>query len=386
MVSCAKLFNDTGIDFELHMGRAIALARRVITVTPNPRVGCVIVNDSNEILGEGWHQAPGQAHAEINAMQNVGDRLRGATVFVTLEPCAHQGKTPPCADALVKAAVKTVVIASLDPFPQVSGRGVQKLQAAGIQVIHLDEFEERARAVNAGYFKRLFTGLPYVRCKLAMSLDGRTAAANGESKWITGTAARAEVQALRASSCAIITGINTVLEDDPSLSLRSAELTLDTQERANNPYALGRQPLRVICDSQLRTPLSARILQSPGNVKIMSCKTSRNYPANVEIIQLARTAAGVSPVAVLESLAASGTVNEVLLEAGPTLSGAFLQAGVIDELILYIGEKLLGDQGLPLFRLPGLETIAQQLQLQFTDVRRVGDDLRIIARLKASSS
>jgi diaminohydroxyphosphoribosylaminopyrimidine deaminase / 5-amino-6-(5-phosphoribosylamino)uracil reductase len=382
MTSVASVLNDSGIDFELHMRRAISLATRVLTTTPNPRVGCVIVNAANEVLGEGWHRAPGSPHAEVNALLDAGGRARGSIAFVTLEPCAHFGRTPPCADALIDAGVKTVVLASLDPFPQVAGKGMQKLQAAGIEVIHLKEFDSRAKAVNAGYFKRLTRGLPFLRCKLAMSLDGRTAAANGESRWISGPEARAEVQRLRAGSCAIVTGINTVLSDDPSLSLRSAELAMDEEELQENSFALQRQPIRVICDSRLRTPCDAKILQLPGRVKIMTTQVTADFPDNVDVVSLPAVEAGVDPRAVLESLASTGEINEVLLEAGPTLSGAFLQAGLVDELIVYVAEKLLGDRGLPLFRLPGLEAIAHQLQLGFRDVRRVGNDVRIIASIK----
>ena len=378
------------IDFELHMRHALQLAQNVLTTTPNPRVGCVIVaaQGDNLVVGEGWHQRPGAAHAEVNALSQAGGQAKGSTVFVSLEPCAHHGRTPPCAEALIEAGVSKVVIAALDPFPEVAGKGVAKLEDAGIEVIHLVDFEQRARALNAGYFKRLTRGLPYVRCKLAMSLDGRTAAANGESKWISGQQARTEVQRMRAASCAVITGVNTVLEDDPSLTIRSDELDLTEEEREQNPFVLARQPLRVVMDSRLRTPERARLLQLPGSTKLFGCvKSESHYPGDTEIICLENEEGDggrVDPASVLELLASKFAVNEVLLEAGPTLSGAFVQAGLVDELIVYICGKLLGSNGRPLMDLPGLQSMSDQIEMTISSISRIGDDCRIIATFKSA--
>lgn len=376
-----------GIDYPLHMRRALQLAQEVFTTAPNPRVGCVVVAErgDNEVVGEGWHQRPGAEHAEINALAMAGELARNATVFVTLEPCAHHGKTPPCTDALIDAGVRRVVIATLDPYPEVAGRGVACLEEAGIEVIHLADFEARARALNPGYFKRLIEGRPFVRCKLAMSLDGRTAAANGESKWISGPQARADVQRMRASSCAIITGINTVLQDDPGLTVRADELELTAREREHNAFALTRQPMRVVLDSTLRLPADARLLQQPGVTRVFTHATGqRAFPGQTEVITLPAGGAvpgRVAPAAVLDLLAARYAVNEVLLEAGPTLSGAFVQAGLVDELTVYVAGKLLGSQGLPLLELPGLQTMSDRIELTITSLTRVGEDCRIVASI-----
>ena len=377
------------IDCELHMRRALSLAENVLTTTPNPRVGCVLVNAENEIIGEGWHQIPGSAHAEINAIANAGEQAKKALAFISLEPCAHQGKTPPCAGALIAAGIGKVFIATLDPNRKVAGKGVEILENAGIEVVHLNDFEQRARDINPGYMKRMTKGLPYVRCKLAMSLDGRTAAANRESKWITGTDARAEVQKLRAESCAVITGINTVLQDDPAMTVRHDELNLSDAEIEKNQFALNRQPMRVILDSSLRTPIQARILHQSGDLKIITtgfASESEDYPANTEVISVEEDrnndiAKGrVDLGSVLELLASRFMINEVLLEAGPELSGAFVRAGLVDELVLYIGGKLLGSNGLPLMELPGLGSMSEQIKLDVQDVKKIGNDCRIIAR------
>lgn len=377
-------------DYELHMRHALQLAENVLTTTPNPRVGCVIVaaRGDNLVVGEGWHQRPGSGHAEVNALAGTGELARGGTAFVSLEPCSHHGKTPPCVEALIRAGVKRVVIAALDPFPEVAGRGVARLEEAGVEVIHLTDFEQRARAINAGYFKRFTVGLPFVRCKLAMSLDGRTAAANGESKWISGSEARREVQRLRAASCAIITGVDTVLLDDPSLTVRSGELALPEAQRQYNEFALSRQPLRVVMDSNLRTPESARLLQQPGSTRLF-CRTNdrRHYPGDTEIINLGPVKGDhgrVDPASVLESLASKFSVNEVLLEAGPTLSGSFVQAGLVDELTIYIAGKLLGNEGRPLMELPGLQSMSDQIGMTIKSVSKVGDDCRVVAAFGAS--
>ncbi len=378
------------IDYELHMRHALQLAETVLTTTPNPRVGCVVVaaRDNNLVVGEGWHQQPGTAHAEVNALAQAGQRAAGSTVFVSLEPCAHHGKTPPCVEALIEAQVGRVVIASLDPYPEVAGRGVAALEAAGIEVIHLTDFEQRATSLNAGYFKRLTTGRPFVRCKLAMSLDGRTAAASGESKWISGPQARAEVQRLRASSCAIITGVDTVLQDNPALTVRHDELQLTEEQRQRNTFALARQPLRVVLDSRLRTPLEAQLLKQPGATRLFTVVNPEiEFPGDTEVVRITghgRWGDRVDPGAVLESLASSQNINEVLLEAGPTLSGAFVQAGLVDELIIFVAGKLLGSDGRPLMELPGLESMSDQIAMNISSISRVGDDCRIVATFNSA--
>ena len=272
------------IDWPVYMRRAIDLARQAINTSSNPRVGCVLVTNQ-EIVGEGWHIAIGEDHAEIMALKQAGDRSASSIAFVSLEPCSHTGRTGPCSDALIHAGVSQVVIASIDPNPAVAGSGVEKLVAAGIPVTQLIDFDSLARAATPGYFKRREQGIPYVRCKLAMSLDGRTALANGQSKWISGPASRSDVQRLRAASGAVITGIETVLADDPSLNVRISDLNLHPEELARNELSLSTQPLRVILDSRLRTPDAAKILTSPGEVKVFSIELpapGKNRASNVE--------------------------------------------------------------------------------------------------------
>jgi len=373
---------DSGlIDYAGHMQRAIELAGQVLTTTPNPRVGCVLVDADNRVIGEGWHQTAGQAHAEAMALASCSEQaLQDSPIaFVSLEPCSHHGRTPPCSDALIAAGIKTVVIAGMDPNPQVSGQGVAKLEAAGISVFHLKNFENQAELLNRGYLQRRRLGIPFVRCKLAMSLDGRTAMASGESKWITGAAARSDVQTLRASSCAIVTGVDTILADDPSLTVRLESL------------AVARQPMRVVLDSKLRTPSTARLLQSPGEVKIFTAIATeegakdkgKNHPHNVEIISAPAQAPDqqVDLKNVLESLAGNYACNEVLVESGSTLAGAFIQSGLVDELIVYVSGKLLGSDARPLLNLPGLASMSDQIALQITDVAMFDNDIRITATI-----
>lgn len=364
---------------EQAMLRALALAQSVMTAGPNPRVGCVIVRDG-VIVGEGFHARAGDPHAEANALAQAGELARGASVYVSLEPCSHTGRTPPCSDALVNAGVAEVVFAGADPNPQVCGRGLKRMRDAGIKVSG-PTMPEQADAINPGFIKRMKHGLPWVRCKMAMSLDGRTAMASGESKWITGPVARADVQRLRATSCAIVTGINTVLSDNPSLNVRPEQL--------NDPrvqYLAGRQPLRVILDSALRTPTDAAILRQPGNVLLVTAAAAKPVQQvyageHVRVLPQALDSKGRPDLrAVLESLAEDYECNDVLLEAGPTLSGAMVQAGLVDELIVYIGAKLLGSDGLPLFRLTGLNSMQDQIELQITGMEQMGDDIRITAR------
>lgn len=360
-----------------HMARALVLARQgLYTTQPNPRVGCVIVKDG-VVVGEGFHARAGESHAEVHALRQAGELARGATAYVTLEPCSHHGRTPPCADALVKAGVARVVAAMQDPNPLVGGQGLAKLHAAGIETA-CGVLENEARALNPGFLRRIAGGLPWVRVKLAMSLDGRTAMASGESQWITGPAARRDVQKLRAQSGAIITGVGTVLADDPSMTVRTADW-LDWPEGVA-PV----QPLRVIVDGGLQTPPTAKILHQPGQVMIATAPIEEDRVADDRAAMLAATGAEICELptqgrhimlrALLEKLR-DAQINEILVEAGPTLAGAFVAADLVDELIVYQAPTLLGSTAMPLLELP-LSRMAEQRRLQVLDRRAVGDDLR----------
>ncbi|MFN2309974.1 MAG: bifunctional diaminohydroxyphosphoribosylaminopyrimidine deaminase/5-amino-6-(5-phosphoribosylamino)uracil reductase RibD [Gammaproteobacteria bacterium] len=359
-------------DDHRYMARALQLAERgLYTTEPNPRVGCVLVREG-VIVGEGWHVRAGEPHAEVHALRAAGERARGATAYVTLEPCCHHGRTPPCSEALIAAGVARVVAALPDPNPRVAGGGLAQLQAAGITT-QSGLLAAQAEALNPGFVSRMRRGRPYVRCKLAMSLDGRTAMASGESKWITGPAARADVQRLRARSGAIVTGIGSVLLDDPALTVR-----LDT-ETAEPP----RQPLRVVLDTRLRLPATARLLKEPGATLVLTAHADADAQAaleraGAEVLCLPAGAGGIEPAAVLQTLAAR-EINEVLLESGARLAGAFLQAGLIDELVIYLAPTLMGDAARGLFHLPGLDRMEQKVALDIRDIRKVGDDWRITA-------
>jgi len=352
------------------MARALQLAERGLhTTSPNPRVGCVLVKGGKNI-GEGWHERAGEPHAEVHALRAAGKTARGATAYVTLEPCSHHGRTPPCADALIAAGVTRVVVAMQDPNPLVAGRGVAKLRAAGIAV-ECGLMEAAARELNIGFVARMTRGTPWVRSKIAASLDGRTALANGVSKWITGSAARQDVQQWRARSCAVLTGIGTVLADDPQLNVRDSGAT--------------RQPLRVVLDTELRISVDAKILQG-GNVLIYTASTDvakqdtlRGRGADVVVMQTVKDGSSLS--AVLGDLAKRG-INEVLVEAGKTLNGALLKAGLVDELVLYLAPQLLGDAARGLADLGELTQLEQRMELDWQDVRHVGNDIRITARVK----
>jgi len=366
---------DTLFDTRM-MARALQLARRgQYSAMPNPHVGCVLVRERH-VIGEGFTCPAGGNHAEVEALRDAGDAL-GATAYVTLEPCSHEGKTGPCADALVRAGVVRVVVALSDPNPLVAGRGVEKLRAAGIAV-ECGLLESEARRVIPGYIARMTRGRGRVRAKLAMSLDGRTAMASGESQWITGAAARQDVQRLRAMSCAIVTGVNTVLVDDCSLTVRHQELGL-AQEAATR--AGSRQPLRVVLDSRLQTPGAAQILK--GSAPTLLCHDATvAVPAalaasTAQRLALPRSAHGLDLDALMAYLAAQ-QCNEILVESGPRLAGALLQAGLLDELIVYMAPALLGDRARPLLELP-LAHMADKIQLQLEDVRKVGTDWRFTA-------
>jgi len=351
-----------------HMARALQLAERGLnTTTPNPRVGCVIVKNDN-IIGQGWHARAGEPHAEINALLEAGDAAKGATVYVTLEPCSHHGRTPPCADALTEAGVARVVAAMTDPNPQVSGNGLSRLQSAGIQA-QSGLLETEARKLNEGFIKRMVYGHPFVRIKTASSLDGKTALSNGQSKWITGEAARRDVHRLRARSCAILTGVGTLVADDPQLTVRG----VDTP----------RQPLKVIVDSQLRTPPAARLL-AEGKTLIACAEPDAKKAAALEaagarIVCLPQADGQVDLNALLSRLAQMG-INEVMTEAGPTLNGALLAAGLVDEWVQYVAPVLLGEPARGLFRLAEPAAMEQRLTWHLMDSRQLGSDLRLTWR------
>ncbi len=355
------------------MARALQLAGRGMnTTSPNPRVGCVLVK-AGAIIGEGWHERAGEPHAEVNALRAAGKKAHGATAYVTLEPCSHHGRTPPCADALIAAGVARMVCAMQDPNPLVAGQGIARLRAAGIAV-ECGLMEQAARELNIGFVSRMTRGLPFVRSKIAASLDGRTALANGVSQWITGAAARQDVQRWRARSCAVLTGIGTALADDPQLNVR---------------IATERQPLRVVLDSSLRMPPSARMLQG-GKVLIFTAsldaaKRTVLEARGAEVLVLADAVGRVDLPAVMREMARRGA-NEVLVEAGRTLNGALLRAGLVDELLLYLAPQLLGDAARGMADLGELLQLEQRVDLAWRDVRRVGEDLRITAEVKSGAS
>lgn len=360
------------------MTLALRLAEQgLYTTQPNPRVGCVIVK-YNQIVGQGAHLKAGEPHAEVFALHQAGADAVGADVYVTLEPCNHHGRTPPCVDALINAGVKRVVVAMQDPNPLVAGNGIKRLQAHGMQV-ETGLMESEAFALNPGFISRMTHGLPYVRSKIAASLDGRTALNNGKSLWITGECARQDVQHWRAQSCAIITGIGTVLADNPSMNVRLENVS--------------RQPLRVIVDSHLQTPVDCKMLNaeltqaspviivyaSDVNSKADSMDSTSLRSTGVEMLHLPDANGRVDLNLLLSHLAQRG-INEVLLEAGQGLNGAFVQAGLIDEFIFYYAPKLMGNDAKGMFAIPGLIEMQQAIDLQILDVRQIGQDIRLHAK------
>ncbi|RLM32529.1 riboflavin biosynthesis protein RibD [Brenneria salicis ATCC 15712 = DSM 30166] len=359
---------------EPYMARALELARLGrFTTSPNPNVGCVIVRDG-EIVGEGYHLRAGEPHAEVHALRMAGERARGATAYVTLEPCSHHGRTPPCADALIAAGVARVVAAMQDPNPQVAGRGLHRLQQAGLEVNHGLMMSE-AENINPGFLKRMRTGLPYVRLKMAASLDGRTAMASGESQWITSAQARHDVQRFRAESAAILSSSATILADDPSLTVRWPELGAQTQRIY--PQAHVRQPVRIIVDSQQRVTPQHRVISQLGQTWLARLQQDeQRWPDGVEQLRLPPYQGGVDLVALMMILG-KRQINSVWVEAGATLAGALLNAGVVDELIVYLAPKLLGDSARPLCVLPGLNELSQAPAFTINDVRQIGPDLRL---------
>lgn len=371
----ALLTEQAALDVH-YMARALELARKGLYSThPNPRVGCVIVREG-QIVGEGWHALAGEPHAEVHALRQAGEQARGATAYVTLEPCSHHGRTPPCADALVNAGVTRVVASMQDPNPEVAGRGLLRLMTAGIAV-QCGVLEAEARALNKGFIKRMETGQPYVRVKLAMSLDGRTAMASGESQWITGPEARSAVQRLRAQSSVVLTGADTVLADKARLTVRPDELGLNAELTA---LTAARAPLRVLIDGRLRVPLDAPFFQA-GSALVATCAAAsargRYHDEGHEIVAMADSAGHVDLRKLLTELGTRG-VNEVLVEAGPRLAGAFTRLGLVDEFQIFMAGKFLGSSARPLLDLP-LAQMSEALELSIVEMRAVGNDWRVIA-------
>jgi diaminohydroxyphosphoribosylaminopyrimidine deaminase/5-amino-6-(5-phosphoribosylamino)uracil reductase len=350
-----------------HMSRALELARLgLATTSPNPRVGCVIVREG-AVVGEGWHRRAGEAHAEVVALGEAGGRARGATVYVTLEPCSHFGRTPPCVESLIEAKVARVIAAMEDPNPTVNGRGLARLRDAGVDV-RCGLLQHEATELNIGFVSRMVRGRPWVRLKLAASLDGRTALPDGTSQWITGEAARRDGHAWRARACAILTGIGTVRDDDPQLSVRLVETT--------------RQPIKVVVDSRLEIDLEAKVLK--GAPAWIACavdnpdKLRELRERGCETILLPNPHGKVDLAALVAELGARG-LNELHVEAGHKLAGSLVRAGVVDELLAYVAPALLGD-GLPMFDLEAPPDLERRRALRFTDVERLGPDLRLTAR------
>ena len=371
-----------------YMARAIQLAKRgLYTTDPNPRVGCVMVHfdgsAEGSIVGEGYHVRAGEPHAEIHALKAAGSAAQGATAYVTLEPCSHTGRTGPCAVALAQAGVARVVVAMGDPNPQVSGGGIEYLKAAGIQV-QVGLLEADARALNPGFISRMERQRPFVRLKMAMSLDGRTAMGSGESQWITGPQARTQVQRLRARSSAILSGVESIIMDDSRLTLRADQLALD-----NAAEIVQRQPLRVILDSRLRLPLAAACLREPGRTLIITTdqhseeKRRKLAAAGAEIQVLPAEGGRIALADMLRWLADNEQVNELLVETGATLAGALLEANLVDELQLFVAPTLLGGEARPLFALPGITQMADQKRLTIKESRTVGQDWWITATPRA---
>lgn len=350
------------------MARALELARRgVYTTDPNPRVGCVLVKNS-EILAEGWHYRAGKAHAEVDALAKLPDikQAKGATAYVTLEPCSHHGRTGPCCDALIEAGISRVVVAMQDPNPLVAGDGLKKMLEAGIEV-SCGLLQQEAEQINRGFIKRMTSGLPFVRSKLAMSLDGRTALANGQSQWITSTQARMDVQRFRAESSAIVTGIDTVLADDPSLNAR-----VDFELK---------QPIRVVLDSALRMPLNAKMLQLTGETWVITCsddqaKCRALHQAGSKVFQV-EAKSGRVDLQQAFALLAEQQINNVWVEAGASLNGALLESGLVDEWLIYMAPCVLGDQARGLFHFPELQSMADKKNFQLKEFTQVGPDLRL---------
>jgi diaminohydroxyphosphoribosylaminopyrimidine deaminase/5-amino-6-(5-phosphoribosylamino)uracil reductase len=356
------------------MSRALRLAQRGLnTTTPNPRVGCVIVRDGR-IVGEGWHERAGEPHAEVHALRAAADNAKGATAYVSLEPCSHHGRTPPCTQALIASGVTRVVAALQDPNPRVGGEGLRRLQAAGIQT-QCGLLEEQAREINIGFVSRMQRGRPWVRVKIAASLDGRTALRNGVSQWITGPDARRDGHVWRARSCAVMTGIGTLLADNPRLTVREVATT--------------RQPKPLVVDRCLRLPLDAHVLEGGGALVATATADPQKIAAfervGAEVIVLPDAQGKVDLPRLMQELGRR-EMNEILVESGRRLNGALVRAGLVDELVLYFAPQLLGDAALGMFDLPELTALEQRIDLKIRELRRIGEDLRILARLAPASA
>jgi len=350
------------------MEQALELAGRGLnTTTPNPRVGCVVVRDDT-VVGTGWHEKAGMPHAEVLALKAAGARSRGATLYVNLEPCSHHGRTPPCVDAIVEADVKRVVAAIQDPNPKVAGAGFAKLRAAGIAV-EQGLMEEEARELNIGFFARMTRGRPWMRMKVAASLDGRTALANGKSQWITGEAARQDGHRWRARACAVLTGFGTVSDDDPQLNVRG----VDTP----------RQPLKIVVDSKFETSPSARLLKEGQTLVVGAVNDAKRIAslkkAGAEVVIIPNDGGKVELFKLMQELARR-ELNEIHVEAGTKLNGSLLQAGVVDELLVYLAPSVIGDSGRGMFHMPEITELSRASALKIREVERIGADLRILAR------
>ena len=365
------------------MQRAITLAKRGhYTTSPNPRVGCVLVKNG-EIIGEGFHQKAGEGHAEVNALTMAGNNARGATAYVTLEPCSHYGRTPPCAEGLIKAGVKHVIAAMVDPNPKVAGNGLKILEKAGVSTQH-GLLTQASESLNIGFIKQMTTGLPYVRCKLAASLDGKTAMKSGESKWITSPQARQDVQRLRAQSCAIISGADSILFDDAKMTVRWSELG-----ELQNSYQkeLVRQPVRVIIDSKNRLTPGLALFKESGRIILIrnTIENIHQWPHFVEQVclpfyQKSKYGQHIDLRVLLEYLAKL-SLNDVLIESGSRLAGAFIEQNLVDELILYQAPKLMGAESKSLVNMTSIQHLSQAKALNISDLRMIGTDIRIIAKL-----
>ena len=350
------------------MRQALELAERgLYTTTPNPRVGCVIVKDG-AVVASGWHEKAGLPHAEVLALEAAGERARLATLYLNLEPCSHHGRTPPCADAIVASGIKRVVAGMQDPNPKVAGAGFAKLRAAGIEVEH-GLMEDEARELNIGFVARMTRGRPWVRMKIAASLDGRTALANGKSQWITGEAARADGHRWRARACAVLTGFGTVRDDDPQLNVRG----IDTS----------RQPLKIVVDSRFETSPGARLLKDGRTLVAGAVENQRKIAAlraaGAETVVIPNEHGKVELFKLIQELARR-ELNEIHVEAGMKLNGSLLQAGVVDEVLVYLAPTLIGDSGRGMFSLPELTELSRVRSLRVREVERVGADVRILAR------
>ncbi len=355
---------------QFYMAHALKLAERGrYSTQPNPRVGCVIVKDG-KIVGEGFHQAAGEAHAEIIALAQAGPLARGADVFVSLEPCSHHGRTPPCADAIIEASPSRVVVAMTDPNPLVSGQGVKKLEAQGMTV-RIGVCETEARLLNRGFIKRMQTGMPFVTVKLATSLDGRVAIQSGESNWITSDAARRDVHRLRLENCAIVTGINTVLADDPQMTVR-----LKANDLAHSYYQSERQPKRVVLDSQQRMPSKAAIRRQPGEIWQLVTEGKKVDSQDVRVVVLPTSDGRLDLASVLAYLG-DQQMNNIMVEAGGTLAAGFIKAGLVDELIVYQSPDIMGASAQAMINLPEILKMSEKIRFEYQDLRKIGRDLKL---------